>query len=89
MGRKSKESKGEGVISKKEAIKVMNEKVVVAPEASTASVMKIGDIVTHSTYGEGKIIKFSTIDKIIGDFGGSLRTIPLDEIKHNKEGSRR
>ncbi len=78
MGRKSK---GGEVISKKEAVEAMNEKVVEAPEVSIARTMKIGDIVSHPTFGEGRIVKFNTIDKIIGDFGGSLRTIPLDEIE--------
>jgi dsDNA-specific endonuclease/ATPase MutS2 len=77
MGRKKA---GGDVISKKEAVEELSEKVVEAPEVKQARTMKVGDKIFHSTFAEGKIVKFITIDKIVGDFGGSLRTVTIEEI---------
>ena len=81
MGRKKVKEDGGDVISKKEVFEELNEKVVETVEVTMAKTMKVGDSVMHPTFGEGKIVKFSTIGKIIGAFGGTLRTIPLDELE--------
>jgi hypothetical protein len=68
------------VVSKKEAVEELSEKVVETVEVSKARTLKIGDTVMHPTFAEGRIIKFATIDKVIGDFGGSLRTVSIDDV---------
>lgn len=46
---------------------------------------KKGDLVWHDTFGSGTVIKLHG-NKVMGDFGGSLRTVSTDKLSEVVDG---
>ena len=75
--RKKKKSEQEPYTTK-EAFTSLGEKVEDAPKTEEA--LLVGEQVRHVTFGIGTVIRKNSSEVVIGDFGGTLRTLPIEEL---------
>ena len=52
-----------------------------APVKAVEATIEVGSIVFNEAYGEGKVLIVKQNGYIVGDFGGSQRTLPADAVE--------